>query len=156
APTPYRCGGLHGGQSICHAMPRLKCLSALTSIKCQIAILGTAAIHIQFAGARHVPVASHSYTTVGVGESVQTTQDQVVGVRTKRTAATATLANENVISAPAPSTNRSGSIRNAIGAPRIAAPPPITAAYQGTIRHASALPSTSATAAVAIEPNRTS
>jgi hypothetical protein len=36
---------LRGGRSIYHAMPRLRCLSALKWIKCQIAIFGTAAIH---------------------------------------------------------------------------------------------------------------
>ena len=38
-PAPHRHGGLRRRKSIYHAMPRLKCLSALASIKCQIAIL---------------------------------------------------------------------------------------------------------------------
>jgi hypothetical protein len=32
-PTPRRHGGLRRHESICHAMSRLKCLSALASIK---------------------------------------------------------------------------------------------------------------------------
>jgi hypothetical protein len=32
-PTPHRHGGLRRRKSIYHAMPRLKCLSALASIK---------------------------------------------------------------------------------------------------------------------------
>ena len=39
-PTPHRHGGLRRRQSIFHAMPRLKCLSALASINDQIAIFG--------------------------------------------------------------------------------------------------------------------
>ena len=35
-PTPHRHGGLRRRQSIYHAMPRLKCLSALASITCQM------------------------------------------------------------------------------------------------------------------------
>jgi hypothetical protein len=35
-----RPGGLRRRKAIYHAMPRLKCLSALASIKCQIAIFG--------------------------------------------------------------------------------------------------------------------
>ena len=37
-PTAYRHGGLRRRKSIYHAMPRLKCVSALALIKCQIAI----------------------------------------------------------------------------------------------------------------------
>ena len=39
-PAPHRHGGSRRRKSIYHAMSRLKCSSALASIKCQIAILG--------------------------------------------------------------------------------------------------------------------
>ena len=75
-PTPHRHGGLRRRKSIYHAMPRLKCLSALASIKCQIAIFGlTNRRHHprrQFAPGdyRHVPVAILSYTTARAGGRV--------------------------------------------------------------------------------------
>ena len=47
-PTPHRHGGLRRRQSIYHAMPRLKCLSALASIKREIVIFG-------LTGRRHHP-----------------------------------------------------------------------------------------------------
>ena len=40
SPTPHRHGGLRRRKSICHAMPRLKCVSALVSIEYQIAMFG--------------------------------------------------------------------------------------------------------------------
>jgi hypothetical protein len=59
-------------KSIFHAMLRLKCLSALASIKCQIAIFGKlTAATIDAANSlweyRHVPMANLSYTTARAG-----------------------------------------------------------------------------------------
>jgi hypothetical protein len=63
-------------QSIYHATPRLKCLSAPASIKCQIAIFGlTNRRHhprrqVAPGEHRHVPLANLSYTTAGAGGRV--------------------------------------------------------------------------------------
>src|SRR6185295_7417148 len=59
------------------------------------------------------------------------------------------------ISAILPSTTRSGKACSASGASRIAAPPPITAAYHGTSIQAAAIPATTEPAVTTIEVHNT-
>ena len=59
------------------------------------------------------------------------------------------------ISALLPSTMRSGKNCSAIGASRIAVPPPITAAYQGICLQAAAIPTTAEIALMMIDVHNT-
>ena len=68
-PTPHRHGGLRRRESNYHAMPRLKCLSALASIRCQIHEFWiNQSPPPSTPRMRPVPGAIHFYTTACAGE----------------------------------------------------------------------------------------
>ena len=69
-PTPRRRGGSRRRQSIYHSLPRLKCLSAPASIKCQIHEFWINQPPPSTPRIRHVPGANHSYTTACAGGRV--------------------------------------------------------------------------------------